>query len=442
LAELLGFSFLVGMGLETVFLFLLDVVNVHYSQGVLIGLNVLAIAAINGLNYRNLLVLKDEFKFPSFALKKIDFVALFIFCFIAYFFYIITVKCLFWPPSDHDAIGSFDKLGRIMAIEGKLKISLFKYDLEGAGGIYPPLFHGSFAYVYIFGAFTSKIITTLFFLSLLTSFYGLIVNYTKSTMAMFFTLLLALTPELYAHAALSLDNLPTTAYVGSAAIALFTWLDKRDNKYFWLSAIMMAGVVWIRSDTIVFLAAGLLVVGIDFLRTKDFKRTLIYGAVTVSPFIIWMLYLKLKIGAAQTGKFDLGMGYNSTRMDLMTSYVDAFLFGGRYRAIDGGQLYGISFFLFFLTLFFNLIIMFKEGVKKILQEKMYVLIFLFVSFAMYFAVFYLINEKVQNAPISSLMESSFKRGMFCFIPIALFYVATSFGPTWVMEKLEKFRSAS
>ncbi len=42
LAELISFSFLIGMGLETVFLFLLDVVGIKYSQGVLLGLNVVA----------------------------------------------------------------------------------------------------------------------------------------------------------------------------------------------------------------------------------------------------------------------------------------------------------------------------------------------------------------------------------------------------------------
>ncbi len=440
LPELVGYSFLIGIGLETFFLFFLDIAGVHYSQGVLIGLNVFFIVAICGANYKNLFPLKDELKKPDFSLKNINLVAVFLFCLIAYLFYAITVKNLFWPPTEHDTIGSFDKLGRIMAAEGKLHISLYQYNLEGAGGLYPPLYHGSFAYIYIFGAEMPKIVTTLFFLSLLTTFYSAVKNFVETTAAILATFVLMLTPEMFSHAALSLGNLPTTAYVAAGALATITWLEKRDTKYFWLGAILMSFVIWIRSDTIVFTAAALLIVGIDFLKTKDWKKTLIYSVIAVSPFIMWTLYLKLKIGAAQAGKFDLGIGYNSERMGVVSAYVKTFLFGEQHGAVDGGQLFGLVFVLFFLLLLINVVSIYKVGVKEILTDKVNVLLFFFVSFALYFAVFYFISEKVQNAPIASLMESSFKRGMFCFVPVAVFYTFTNHASAWAFGKLEVFRN--
>ena len=438
-AELVGFSFLMGVGIETFFMFFLDIIGIRYSPTVLIGINIFAIVALCGANYKNLSLLKDEFKIPAFRIQQINFVAVFIFCLMAYLLYAVTVKNLFWPPTEHDTIGSFDKLGRVMAAEGRLNISLYKYDLEGAGGLYPPLFHASFAYVYIFGAEIPKIVTTLFFVSLLTSFYGLVKNYVGSTAASLFTFVLMVSPEMFSHAALSLGNMPTTAYVCAGALATFTWLDKRDTKYFCLGAIMMAFVIWIRTDTVVFTAAALLIVGIDFLKTKDFKKTLIYGAIAVAPFILWSLYLKMIIGTSTGNKFDLGIGYNTQRMDLMLGYVKAFLFGGQKGAIDGGQLYGLVFWIFFLMLIINIGLIYKKGVKEILLDKLYVLIFFLVSFALYFILFYLIDEKIQRAPISSLMESSFKRGMFCFIPIALFYASTNKAALWFWEKVEIFR---
>ena len=39
LAELIGYSFLIGMGIETFFMFFLDIAGIKFSQGVLIGLN-------------------------------------------------------------------------------------------------------------------------------------------------------------------------------------------------------------------------------------------------------------------------------------------------------------------------------------------------------------------------------------------------------------------
>jgi len=445
-AEAVGYSFLIGMLVETFFLFVLDVVGIQYSQSILVGLNMLVIAAAIGLNYKNRHTFKYDFKTLDIGIKNINLPAIFIFFFIVYLFYGITTKCLFWPPTEHDTIGSFDKLGRIMALEGKLKISLFQYDLQGAGGLYPPLYHGSFAYVYIFGAEMPKIITTLFFLSLLTTFYSAVRNFVGSTAAMLATIFLMLTPELFSHAALSLGNLPTTAYVCGAVLATITWLEKSDDKYFWLGAICMAGVIWIRSDTIVFIAAALLVLGIYFLRTRNFKQPFIYSVIAVAPFIIWNLYLKLKIGVAQAGKFDLGIGYNTERMDVVGGYVKAFLLGNVKGGVDGGQLYGLVFVLFFLLLAVNLVLIglsiakvYKADTKEVANTGLNTLLFFLVSFALYFAVFYFINEKVQNAPIASLMESSFKRGMFFFVPLVVFYTFTNHLSTRAFNLLEGFR---
>ncbi len=442
LAELIGYSFLIGIGIESFFLFVLDIVGILYSPTLLIGLNVTVILAINGANYRSLLRLKNEFKKPNLSLRHINLVAVFIFCIMAYLFYAITVKNLFWPASAHDAIGSFDKLGRIMAIEGKLKISLFDYNLEGAGGVYPPLFHASFAYAYIFGAVTAKIMITLFFLSLLATFYSLVNSYVGSTAAALFTFILMITPEMFSHAALALDNLPTTAYLGPAALATITWLATRDKKFFWLGAILMALVIWIRSDTIVFIAAALFIIGIDFLRTKKWREALVYSSIIVSPFIIWNLYLKFKIHFTQTGRFNLGIGYDADRVHQIMGYIKAYLFGGQLGGIDGGQLYGWAFILFFFFLLANIAWMYKAGVKKVLLDKMNLLLFFFTAFILYTLVFYFIDETAQKAPLYSLMESSFKRGLFCFVPLALFYAATNPLSTFLFQKLEKFRTGA
>ncbi|MBL0310239.1 MAG: hypothetical protein IPP77_11345 [Bacteroidetes bacterium] len=442
MAELVGYSFLLGIGFETVFLFLLDVLNIRYTPSLLIGVNVICIAAINAANYKNLLALKSEWKKPEITLKSINPVAVFIFCVLIYLLYAVTVKNLFWPSTEHDTIGSFDKLGRVMAIEGKLKISLFQWDLQGAGGIYPPLFHSSFAYVYLFGAETAKIITTLFFVSLLSTFYSLVRKYVDATAAMLFTFILMLTPELFSHAALTLGNMPTAAYVCGGGLATAIWLETKERKYFWLGAILMAFVVWIRTDTIAFTFAAIFIVGLGFLKSKNWKLSSIYSAIVIAPFIIWNLYLKFKIGNIPSGKINLGIGYDAERMALMTDYAKAFLFGGHHGNVDGGQLYGMTFVLFFLVLIINLILIYKFGWKKILSDRMYALSFLAVSFMLYFLLFYIVDEKVQQAPIASLMESSFKRGMFCFAPLALFYAATSKAPALFFAWVEKFRTNS
>jgi hypothetical protein len=453
LAELVGYSFLIGIGLETVFLFLLDIVGIKYSPAVLIGLNAVTIAALLGINFRKLKEFKLEPDPKTFLqIRNINFPAIFVGCIIAYLFYSVTVKCLFWPPLERDSFGSFDKLARVMAVEGKLKISLFEYGLEGSGGVYPPLFHASMAYVYILGAELPKIITTLFFLSTLLVFFDITRKYIGAMGASLFTLIFMLTPEYFAHAALALGNLPTTAYVCAGGLCTLAWLDKREEKFFWLGGIMMGFVVWIRGDTIVFTAAALLLMAIDFLRTRDWKKTLTYGTMVVAPFVIWALYLKFKINNVPSAKFDFGLGFNTERWETVMGYTKAYLFGGSYSAngtgsVDGAQFYGLAFMLFFLVLLANIILVaylvYKKGDwKKSLATQMNVLLFFFVSLALFFMLFYFIDVKVQNSPIWSLMYSSFKRGLFCFLPIAFFYIATSYGSAWLFRKIEKFRAAA
>jgi hypothetical protein len=438
--ELIGNSFLIGIGCESIIMFLLDIAGIKFNQGVLIGVNVGLIVLLVGLASKKLneiSITPDPRGWTS--LKNINIPVIAVGAVLLYLLYAITVKNLFWPPTEHDTIGSFDKLGRIMAIEGKLKISLFDYKLEGAGGVYPPLFHSAFAYVYVFGAEISKIATTLFFVSLLSSFAFYVKRSVGAIAASAFTLILMLTPELFSHAALSLGNMPTAAYVCAGALATLAWIDTGDKKYFWLGAINTGFVVWIRSDTIVFTLASLLIVGIYFLKNKNWRDALVYGAFAVVPFIAWNLYLKLKINASTSSKFDLSIGYNAERMEMMTGYVKAMLFAGRYRNIDGGQLYGLSFILFFVAFLISAAASFKTGFKSFVADKSYLLIFTVSSFVLYFLVFYLIDVNVQNAPLWSLMESSFKRGIFCFVPLALFYAATNHASAWFFERLEKFR---
>ena len=440
--EALGFSFLIGIGLETVFLFLLDVFQVHYSQAALIGLNLLLIVLLTYKYTLNAQDIKDRMLALKPDTSQLNYVALFLFLIIAYLFYTITVKNLYWPPAETDSITSFDKLGRIMAIEGRLKISLFQYNLQGAAGVYPPLFHGSFAYVYLFGAETPKIITTLFFASLLLLFYQFVKNYAGSTAGMLFTLVLMATPELFAHAALALGNMPTAAYICAAVLSTYQWLDKRDAKYFWTGAIMMGFTVWIRSDAIAFVIAGIAMVLLYTLQTKDFKKLLIYGAFTLIPFIVWLLYVKIKVDLPQTSRFDLGIGYNANRLDTMLNYIKAYFCAVSYREVHGGQLFGLVFVSFFLAVILNIGLAVKTGVKIVFGNYVYLFIFLLISFGIYFTEFYTINENVQAASIASLMASSFKRGLFYFIPLVLFYTATSYGSLAFFNRIEKFRRGS
>jgi hypothetical protein len=154
------------------------------------------------------------------------------------------------------------------------------------------------------------------------------------------------------------------------------------------------------------------------------------------------LYVKLKIQLPQASRFDLSIGYNTYRLSTMLNYTKAYLFALPYREVHGGQLYGIVFVSFFVALLINAALAFKNGIKIVFGNQYLLLAFILVAFGLYFTEFYVINENVQASTIASLMASSFKRGMFYFIPIVLFYTATCHSSKILFGKLEKFRTGA
>ena len=430
--ELLSLSFLLGIAVETFFMFVTDAAGFQFSTIILFFASFAVVAGCYDSIYAYWEAKKKDLNLGSWSLSTLHYPAVLLGVVLFYLFYIIMQKNLYWPTTEHDAIGSFDKLGIVMALEGKIKISLFKWDLQGAGGIYPPLFHGGIAYLYLFGAVQPKIITTLFFASMLLFFYASCRRYVSSIGALIFTLMLEMVPELYSHAALLLGNLPTTAYVGSASLALFVWLQGKEQRYFIISCILIGLCLWIRNDTIGFAVAGVAIIALFAQTGKKWRDVAVYAGSALLPFIVWTLYLKFKIQITQGSRFVDHFGFNVPRLKMMLHYVLSYFSWIQYGEMPPGiQLYGLAFMLPIVIMLLNY--------RQLLKERLYIIVFLKLSFIIYFLIFYAIDEQKQGASISSLMESSFKRGMFCFIPPMLFYAATCTVMKNWLEGLERWR---
>lgn len=434
LKELIAFSFLIGIAVETFFMFICDVIGFQFYTVVLFFASFAVIVACYDALYAYWLEKKKDIALPSFNLQRLNYPATVLLLIILTLFYIITQKNLFWPTTEYDAIGSYDKMGIVMALEGRIHVSLFQWGLQGSGGIYPPLFHGSLAYSYLFGGEQPKVMTTLYYISLLLGFYAIVKKYTTTFIALFFTLLLEMVPEMYSHAALLLSNMPTTAYVSGAALTLFVWLQSGERRYFLLSAILMGLCLWIRNDTVGFAIAGVLLVVLKLAKQKNWKDIAIYAITAFVTLLIWTLYLKFKVQITQD-RFVDHFGFDTKKLETMILYVFSMVSWLQFGTMSPGiLLYGLAFIFPLLIVLLN--------IKNWLTDKPYILAFIAVAFAIYFGIFYLIDETKQAAPISELMESSFKRGMFCFIPLLLFYAATSKPMLWFSLKIENFRTGN
>ncbi len=420
--ELAGLSFLIGIGLETVFMFIFDLIHLEIKAFTLATLSLLIVTAIYFYHRDTIQGLFN--KIPGnyrFHYKETNFAWGILFLTVLIALCVSVLKSLFWPTAAYDSIAGYDLMGKVIATEGKLFVSLFKTGSSGGRAIYPPLVEGSFAYAYLYGMDSSKIITSLTYLSLLLAFYGLLRKYANSLNAIFFTLLLIATPEMYSHSSMSLTNIPSAAYAAIGLLYLFIWFEKKQRYYFYVASLLLALNVWTRNDGIVFNMAGFLLMVYYAIKNKSWKEIAIYSAISLAPFIGWTIYLKYKIGIVQD-RFVTHLFWDSDRLLRELRWIKSITFYLMF--------YGLVFYIFIFTIALNF--------RNVHRDKFALLTLILISFILYAGIYYQLDE-VKQDPLDIMMSYSFKRGLFYFIPLVLFYSATCKPVQLFFEKIEQFR---
>ncbi|MDX2188968.1 MAG: hypothetical protein SFY32_03820 [Bacteroidota bacterium] len=416
--EKIGFSFPIGLGLVTVLMFLLDISKVGITIApILLGVIILIILFGYPLFKTTRLYWIDSFKLLNI---KYSFGWFFLIGFIIYLLYGITSKGLYWPPAEHDSLTGYDLQAKMIANEGTFVTSQFDYPYNStydlARFIYPPLSSAGFALAYIFGFDNSKITVILLFYSLLISFYGLIRKSINDTWALLFTFFMMITPEMFSHASLSLTNLPNTVYTSISVICLYYWLISNDKSYFIISLSCMFLSNWSRSDSIVFVIATLAVILFFNLKNIQWKNIIIYGVISIIPFIVWGLFIKMNIGANSSDFFVKTLFWDSQKMSEILSKCMVIVLGN-------GVYYGITFFVFVAIAGLNVV--------DIFQTRNPVAMFIFIAWMGYTLLYYQIDYNFAGS-IDAYINASYKRGMFNFVPLCWFFIGTSpFSIKWL-----------
>jgi hypothetical protein len=192
--------------------------------------------------------------------------------------------------------------------------------------------------------------------------------------------------------------------------------------------------MWTRNDTLGFAFFAVLLLACFLYKEKRWKEVGIYAAIVWSPLIIWNLYLALKIKMSAGARFQLSHLFDFQKLKEMILFVVSYLswyspFGNN----SGLELYGLAFLVPLIFAVFNY--------KKFKQDQPFIVFYILGSFAVYFLLFLLLDEKTQNASITNLMDSSFKRGLFCFMPLFIYYAANTSFSKKLFEKIEDFRLA-
>ena len=424
--ERVGLAFPVGVGVVTFVMALMDLVRIPLTPAALITADfVLAAALVSALAVRRQKVL-EAFKRPI-DLNAFNFVWLLLLAFAVWMEYANFTKCMYFPVYDRDSLAAFDTMGFVAAQEHTYgAMSIFAGDympgMHGPGSpiAYFPLLQLAYAYVYALGAETSKIIPALMYLSFLVAFYAIVSRTTSRTAAMAATLLVLLTPEMTSFSSLSGTNTIQAVYASLGIIYVLTWFANRDAKYLGLGALLLACNVWSRAEGIVFIGAAGLLVLFACVRERKF-RALIPMVYTIIPVVLWQIYMAC-------------FGMTTESFVITHPFFDgekaSTIYNGIMDLLTNTQYYGWTFAALLLAVLADVYFMVRRR-ADIAKLVTFVLALFF-----YGVVLYQVDYKWDS--INNVLAYSAKRYMFCFVPVAWYFVVTCMPVSAVMKKFDAF----
>lgn len=273
LIERIGASYMLGLGLLTLGMFIYSTLGIKITllntAVLLIGLIALLQAILTKTRRRVKVKLTDI----ALNVRKMQFSEKLITSTIGIFFLASLVLALYWPVNQWDALALYDFRAKIIYNTGFF-VQIAK-DF-GYFSHYPLLTSLSHTWVYLLGGTNPRFIYSILFISFILVFYGAVRKFATRKVSMFSALLLTSVPVLFHHSTFSYTNLPYTVYLVSSLIFLYVFITKRDYSYLVLSAIMLGLSRWSRFAEPFWLSAIILVV-IYAIYKKDVMAPIVYG---------------------------------------------------------------------------------------------------------------------------------------------------------------------
>ena len=438
--ELVGLSFPVGMLLAVGLMMLQDLLRLRLSLvWVVVGLLLVLVAGL-------LLLYKSKrltASLPSWAtlkgwLGRINIVWLIFFVLVVVIEVMNFRKCMFFPTFDRDSLAGFDSLGYLIAQEHTMYgLSVFSPEenplIHNAGSYitYAPLVQLSYSIVYMLGAETSKLITGLFFLFFLISFYGVLRDVVGSTGAIIATFFVLITPEMIAFSSLSATNVIHAVYASLGVIYALKSCSRdkltADYGLLWVSSLLLLGSILTRYDGIVFpMAMGLYLLYPVFSKRLKWWHLIGWGMIILLPMCCWFLHQKW------TGMTSESIVITSLLRDGDKANL---IIKGLWGHLTNTQLYGWSFLLLLISLLASLPIMIKRKHWGRLGQ---VAMAFVLPLLLYGLLLYHINYSWDS--IDNVIAYSANRYLFCFVPIALFCTFTLDAFSLAFRKVESWLS--
>lgn len=423
--EKAGLIFPLGISVISILIILYDLTGIKVTLvSLLTGLLILGVGLFfpefNSVHGENSSTLSLKKIFRNLKLSKINFTWMFFFGVLSFVVYAITVKTFYWPVLAYDSIAGYDFLARTIVAEAKFNTSIFDpvHSIYTIRHTYPPLVPCAFSYAYFLGFGAPKIISSLYFISSLVLFYGILLRYTDHLSTVVFTLIFATVPELLGMSAFALTNIPHMLYSAFGLLYLYIWYETKNNRKLILATVLLMLGVWTRTEGLVFAAAGGLMVLLNSIETKNWKRLMNYSAGILSVFIVWHVYILFILQLNIPGQFIYDIYWNGDKLAAILRRVIEITFHPYY--------YGVTVYLFFAIMAVHLLtITVKEGFAAFLKDRGVLLSVLLTAFILYILIFYQLDIYKEGKLVGTWISNGYKRGFFSFIPLLLFYSATN-----------------
>lgn len=414
--ERIGLSFPLGMTLQTIVMALLDLLHIPLtaSSVLLGGLLLFALLLFVVWRFRGI----DSLRLSPAMLndwRQANLVWVLLLLLIAYCEYMNFSKCIFFPPSDRDSLAAFDTLGFVAAHDHTyMRMSLFDADynpsIHRAGGsiAYAPFVQLSYAYVYLLGAETSKAIPALMYLFFVVAFYGILRRNTGKTLAALATLFMMMAPEMLAFSSLSATNVMQAIFASLGIAYTASWLRSRHDHELYAGALLLGANMWCRNEGIVFIGAACIVLLVDCIRRKSYRKGWYFTGLALLPAVIWFVYMKAG-GLYTEGMAITRLFWDGEKAGLIVK--------GFWDLFAAPLYYGWTFPAFALFVVANLWFMVKS------RDNLPLLGMILLSLLFYGLVIYHVDyvwDSIQN-----VLAYSSKRFFFCFVPMCWYFIATS-----------------
>ncbi len=409
IVERLAYSYLSGLGLLAILAFSLSFFNIKFTA----VNSILMLIAGSCVFFMVAKKMKNHLKDDSPQVSE-DFTGLTniekkILTLIILLFVSSFILASYWPISVWDALSLYDMRAKVIADSGSIISSLTQLDYYA---LYPPLTSIVQAFVYLMKSANSQFLYSFVYLSLLVVFYFRLKVFTKRTIALLFTLIVALTPAIFQHSTIAYTNLLYATYFFISTVYMFMYAKEGNIRYLIISAFINGLTTWTRSydpfwmTNIVFLIL-LFFSNRELRRIKDF---IIYLIVFIPIQQLWALYLTNVLHKTYSSIGLILRSYSLFRIDInqiiaVTKYLlDHIVFP-----------WGLVFFLFVFLLF-------KEHKSYFSKPKIYFIGLTLINILVLVGGTYYYS---MADPAWVEIGDSAKRMSMVFIPLFLFAIGMS-----------------